>query len=181
MNDFASESNELPSLALLSHTNAPALKTETDTDDSDLQPRWDQAIVALLSEPSLARAASSAGISQATLWRWMQQPEFARRYRQAQRQVLTHTIARLQATASDAAAVLHEIALNPAIPASARVSAARSILENAMKAAEFDTVVERMSDLERTLAEMGKKAEEARLATEQARVKEQQTQWGGAS
>ena len=78
-------------------------------------------------------------------------------------------VARLQANASDAAAVLHEIALNPAIPASARVSAARSILENATKAAELDTVTERMADLERDLGEMRQIAEDARLQAQQAR------------
>ena len=163
MNESASLSNPLPSLALLAGAEAPVLH------EAEIQPRWDRAIVALLSEPNLSQAASRAGVSQTTMWRWLQEPDFARRYRQAQRQVMQHCVGRLQTSASDAAAVLHEIATNPATPASARVAAARSILELATKASEVDLVTECVADLEHGLAEMRRTAEDARVQAQEAR------------
>ena len=44
-----------------------------------------EAIAALLSEPSIEAAARKVGISASTLRRWMKEPDFQQRYREEQR------------------------------------------------------------------------------------------------
>src|ERR687886_540740 len=51
--------------------------------------KWDrkreQAILALLQEPTVEAAAKAVGVADVTLWRWMQQPDFQAEYRIARR------------------------------------------------------------------------------------------------
>jgi hypothetical protein len=44
----------------------------------------ERAIVALLAKPTLGAAAKAADISEVTLWRWMKEPDFKARLKQAQ-------------------------------------------------------------------------------------------------
>ena len=52
--------------------------------------RQEAAIVALLSEPTVAEAAAKAGIGERTLHSWMREPGFARRYREARHKLVDH-------------------------------------------------------------------------------------------
>lgn len=45
--------------------------------------REDLALAALISEPTIGEAAKKVGISEVTIWRWMQDPEFQDKYRMA--------------------------------------------------------------------------------------------------
>ena len=51
----------------------------------------EQAIAALLSQPSIGQAAKKVGIGEKTLFRWLQLDEFKRAYRGARRQVIDQT------------------------------------------------------------------------------------------
>jgi hypothetical protein len=67
--------------------------------------RYPQAIAALLSAPTIADAARAAGVSEPTLWGWMQEPDFRREYQAAQQQALAaRAAANLQMTVGQAAA-----------------------------------------------------------------------------
>jgi transposase len=59
----------------------------------------EQFIGALMSHPSIEAAAKSVGIGNATAWRWMKDAKFAAQYRDARREVMRHTTARLQEAA----------------------------------------------------------------------------------
>lgn len=109
------------------------------------------AILALLTEKTLKDAAKSAGISEATLWRWMQQPEFDEKYKDAKRQSITQATARLRQTMLTAVDTLEEIAKDKKAQAMARVVACKTILESAMKAHELEDVQERLETLEASL------------------------------
>ena len=58
--------------------------------------KQEQFIAALLSYPTVEAAAKTVGIGDVTAWRWRQDPAFAQRYREATREVMRHTSARLQ-------------------------------------------------------------------------------------
>src|SRR6185312_4812372 len=45
------------------------------------------AIVALLAHPTMPEAAKAAGVSETTLWRWLQRDDFRKKYREAQAKV----------------------------------------------------------------------------------------------
>jgi hypothetical protein len=81
-------------------------------------------------------AARAAKVAEGTLWRYLSDPAFAAHYQEARRQATEHLIARLTADSTKAA------------PASARVSAARAIIEQALKGAELRDLVTRIDALE---------------------------------
>jgi hypothetical protein len=104
------------------------------------------AISALLAEPTIAAAATKAGISESTLLRWMAEPGFRSRLRAARRSVVEGAIGRLQAAATKAVEAL-ERNLTCGTPA-VEVGAAKSILDQAIKAVELVDLAERVDQLE---------------------------------
>jgi hypothetical protein len=117
----------------------------------ELEPAQERAIVALLSEPTLRAAASSAGISESTLWRWLRDPAFRVAYRRARQEVLERATARLAALVGVAVEALSEIVADRAVSPHVRVSAASRIVEFALKAAEIEDVQARLEKLESAL------------------------------
>jgi hypothetical protein len=115
---------------------------------------------ALLSYPTIKEACFSSGISEATAWRWLNSDsKFREQYRLARRQVVEHVIVRIQTDAASAAKVLRDVADDKAASASARVSAAKSIIELAVKAVEIGDVEARLEALEQHIIK--KEAEDA--------------------
>jgi hypothetical protein len=104
-------------------------------------------IMALLANPGVETAAESVGISRVTAWRWMQDPAVVQRLTGVRRQSMQHAMMRLQAAASAAVACLCEVQQDVE-SGSARVSAARTILEMALRAAEIGDIEERLERLE---------------------------------
>jgi hypothetical protein len=109
----------------------------------------DRAIVALLSEPSIPAAAVQAGISESTLKRWMQDPDFRTKYRAARQMVVEHAVGRLQQAAAKAADTLVRN-LDCGMPA-VEVGAAKAVFDLTAKASESDTA-ERLEAIEQVLS-----------------------------
>ncbi len=122
---------------------------------SDPQPRLPgkqaAALAALLAHPTVRDAARAAKVAEGTLWRYLSDPTFAAHYQEARRQATEHLIARLTADSTKAAKVLIDVAEDEAAPASARVSAARAIIEQALKGAELRDLMERLQAVEALL------------------------------
>jgi transposase-like protein len=110
----------------------------------------EEAIAALLTQRNTDEAARSIGISPATLFRWMKEPEFDKEFHKAQRAAFRQTIARLQYASGAAASVMLKMMMDPGAPASTRVRAAESVLNHTMKAIELDEIEARLAELERS-------------------------------
>src|SRR4051794_20805426 len=113
----------------------------------------DAALAALLSEGAVDQAAARVGVSPATLYRWLQDPAFEGRYRRARRQLLEHAVAGLQQAAGKAVAVLVAVAEDQAAPPAARVSAAKTILDQAFRGLEVLDLADEVATLKRHLIE----------------------------
>jgi len=113
----------------------------------------DRAVAALLLAPSVEQAAKRAGLSRATLCRWMREPDFQVALRAARREVVDATIGRLQAVTTEAVTALRK-ALTCQAP-SVRVSAARAILEFSFRSVELMDLEERIAALERLFKKDG--------------------------
>jgi hypothetical protein len=97
----------------------------------------EQALAALLMHPTIAAAATAAGVNERTLREWLREPGFKAAYAEARAEVLERTVARLL-RASESAVRTLEAALDAEKTADA-VRAARIILEIAVKGtAELD-------------------------------------------
>jgi len=116
-----------------------------------LSRKKDQAIVALITEPTMKAAADKIGITTPTLYKWLKLSEFKAAYREARREAVSVAITRLQQAATEAVEALRAIMNDASKPASARVAAARSILEMAIKAIEIEDLEVRIEELERLI------------------------------
>jgi hypothetical protein len=119
--------------------------------EEKLTPKQERALVALLDCGETKRAAFVAGVGEVTLWRWLQLPAFQSRYRAARRQLVETAIAQLQSDCTVAVRVLREVAEDKQAPASSRVAAAKTILEQSIGAIELMDLQERVEMLEKML------------------------------
>lgn len=120
---------------------------------NELDAKQEKALAALLSQPTMAAAAKACGSSETTLFRYLHDENFKAHYRRALAEVVGHAISQLQRDCSVASKALREICENKEAPASARVAAARAILDGAIKAVELQDMEQRLEDLEAALAE----------------------------
>ena len=134
----------------MSRTNpedAPDTTPEPDGPGA-LPAKQESALRAVLSHPTLKEAALAAGISETTLWRYMQDGEFSKRLREARRDAVGHAVTRLQRASSDAVTVLRDLMMKEDAPAAARITAARTVLDYSMRAVETDELRARIDELE---------------------------------
>jgi len=123
--------------------------------ENKLPANAEKMLAALLSSPTIKEAAKAARVSEATVTRALRNEGFSKLYREARREVTQHCVMRLQADSSHAAKVLRDIADDPTAPASARVTAARAIIEQAFRGAELYDLTERIAAIE--AAQKGKR------------------------
>jgi hypothetical protein len=89
-------------------------------------------VAALLTEPTHAAAAAKAGVSEASLYRWLNLPEFRAAYRQARRRLVEGAVGRIQAATGQAVDTLLEVARGGAKDGD-RVRAAVALLDHALR------------------------------------------------
>jgi DNA-binding MurR/RpiR family transcriptional regulator len=115
----------------------------------------DQIIRALLEHGTIRKAATALGMSEVTVWRWMQKPGFQAAYSSARRDVMSRLGGRLLHGSSAAVSTISKVMVDPNAPAAVRVRAADCILEHAAKIFElfeFEDVAERLKRLEEAAA-----------------------------
>jgi len=94
-----------------------------------------------------------SGIGEATLWRWLQRPDFQEKYREARRKTVSQVTARLSQICGEAVEVLRGIMNDRNAPASNRVTASKIILETAIKAVEMEDLAGRIESLESVVSD----------------------------
>lgn len=113
-----------------------------------LPAKQELALRAVISHPTLKEAGLAAGVSEATLWRYMQDAEFSRRLREARREAMSHAVLRLQSAAGDAVRTLVSVMNDAGAGPWPRLTAARTVLDMAMRARQADDLQERIDQLE---------------------------------
>jgi hypothetical protein len=94
-------------------------------------------------------ATEYAGVSEGTLYRWLREdPEFRATYSEARRECVRQATARLQQACGQAVQTLMDVQVSEDTTASARVSAAKAVLELAYKAVEIEDLEARVAELE---------------------------------
>ena len=115
---------------------------------SSLTPIQERAIIALLSHANIRTAAKAVKVDEATLWRWLQDKDFHAAYMNIRRESVSLAIARLQQASTEAVNTLKAIAKDKEASASARVMAAKAIIEYSIKAVEVEDLANRVAELE---------------------------------
>lgn len=110
---------------------------------------YEQVALLVLTQPTLKAAAEKAGISYKTLTRYRKNPEFQAVLQAEKVSIFHDTMQKAQAYTMEALETLREIQNNPTLNESARVSAAKGILE-------LGTQLHSMEAIEAELAELRK-------------------------
>jgi hypothetical protein len=118
----------------------------------NLTAKQEKALASLLSLGEVKAAAKDAKVGETTLWRWLKEDAFSAAYRDGRRRLVEASAARLTSDSAAASKVLLQIAQDKKAPASARVAAARAIIENAVKAVETLDLEPRLKEIEKMLA-----------------------------
>lgn len=109
----------------------------------------EKALITLLSEARIEEAASKAGVSERSLYRWLSSDaRFISALQEARRHAVKRATGRLQQASADAVTVLCDVMNDVLSPAPARVSAAKTVIELAVKAIELDDLSARIEALE---------------------------------
>jgi hypothetical protein len=112
---------------------------------------------ALLTEPSVKAAAQKVGVSEWALHAWLKIPAFATLLREAQQQLFTHTLRRIQIESGTALDVLAKVLRkkkggNDGL----KVRAALGLLGHGLKASELHDLADRLAAIEAELAKPGR-------------------------
>lgn len=113
-----------------------------------------KALAALLSASTKQEAAQAAGISYATLRRWLaQDTEFRQAYNEELQSVVERAAVQARQGMTEAVSALREIVADGEATQSTRVSAARTILESGAKLVELADIEARLDALEKNMEE----------------------------
>lgn len=113
-----------------------------------MTPAKERALAALLIHSSKAEAAEAAGISPRTLRTYLSDGEFQKAYKEAFSGLVSEATRQAQRSLSPAISTLREIIEDEEQPATARISAARSLLEYGLKLTEQNDILSRLDKLE---------------------------------
>jgi hypothetical protein len=114
-------------------------------------------LLALACGATVEAAAAKAGVSPATAYRRLQEPDFQRRLQELRADMVQRTAGMLTAAAGEAVKTL--LALQKeATPPSTRLGAARAVLELGVKFRETVELEERLAALEKHLPNQGGRA-----------------------
>ena len=118
-----------------------------------MTPRKEKALQALLVSRTRAEAAKAAGIGESTLREYMKDPEFSERYREAFGNLVQDATRQAQQALTLALSTLTEIMENTGEQATARIQAARYLVEYALRLGEQCDLLARLERLEAAVKE----------------------------
>lgn len=125
--------------------------TGFDRKTQSLTPKQVRALQALLVEPTLSKAARIAGVSESTLFRWLNSEDFNAAYLEARARLLDDALTVIQSAAADSARFLQELVNDREAPKAVRLRAACEILSFSLKEREVFETEERLAALEALL------------------------------
>lgn len=113
-----------------------------------MTPNKERLLVALLTSRTKKEAAAAAGISDRTMRSYFEDKEFCQRYREAFAGVVQDATRRAQQLLEPALSTLQTVMEDEEIPAQARITAAKSIIDYSLKLTEQTDILEQLRELE---------------------------------
>lgn len=105
-------------------------------------------LAALVNCNTKAEAARIAGVTTKTIYAYLRDPAFKKEYEEAKRHLILDASDQIQRSLAPSITALNEIATDPEAGKTARVQAARSILEYGIRLAEYTDHEARIKALE---------------------------------
>lgn len=123
-----------------------ATRVEIVGHGAKIERKREDAIAALLTQPTVAAAAAAIGIGEKTLRRWLQDRGFQAAYHEARREAFGRAVGRAQQAADQAIAVLIELMKDP--KASIKIRAAEAVWKISHETFKTEDLENRLSRLE---------------------------------
>lgn len=114
-----------------------------------MTPKQEKVIAALLTNPTKQDAAAAAGISTATLRRYLSDEDFQREYRQALSGLVDEAAAQARQSLAPALQCLKEIVSDKEEATSAKIQASRALLEYGLQIISVADIESKLQELER--------------------------------
>lgn len=108
-------------------------------------------LAALLYCNTRKEAAAYSGVSERTLYSYLQDPEFVKEYEGAKKELIRSASEQIQRSLEPSITALRAIAEDKAAGKTARVQAARALLEYGIRLTEMEDICRRLDELEGTL------------------------------
>lgn len=108
----------------------------------------EEALAALLSTATQKEAAKKAGISTRTLSAYLADPDFRKKYGEELQKITHSASVKLKKYMGEAVEVLHITATDQETGATARVAAARAILDYGLKVSEMEDLRNKLEEIE---------------------------------
>lgn len=119
-----------------------------------MTPNKEKLLAALLTSRTKKEAATAAGISDRTMRSYFEDKEFCQRYREAFAGVVQDATRRAQQLLEPALSTLQTVMEDEEIPAQARITAAKSIIDYSLKLTEQNDIMRQLDELERWKEEL---------------------------
>lgn len=108
----------------------------------------DKALAALMTSPTIKAAAAAAGVDYRTMRRYLEDPEFLAEYKMMTSEMLSDAKMRAKQLLNPALETLGDICTNKKAKETARVAAAKAILEWSTRLNELTEIMEMLEALE---------------------------------
>lgn len=108
----------------------------------------EKVLAALLTSKTRKEAAKKAGVSERTVYEYLQDEEFARRYDEARRGLVKNATIQLQKGLAPAIDTLSAVVEDETAEPRTRIAAARALLEYGIKYSELSDIYARLDKLE---------------------------------
>lgn len=119
--------------------------------------KQEQALAALMANPTIREASKASGIPERTLWRYLKQQDFSGRLEAEKGKLISVASDRLKSKLDAATRAIADVMEDADAPPQTRINAAKIILEFSLKYAEMSDVIHRLDELERqVIADSGR-------------------------
>jgi hypothetical protein len=124
-------------------------RTIVTYNNSKKQRLMDVTIHALLTAPTIAKAAGMAGVTEASIRTWLKEPDFRRKYRETRQNLFETALGSVQGKLQEGVSVMWQLVMDEATPATARVQAFRCLADMAFRGQDLSELETRIEQLER--------------------------------
>ena len=114
---------------------------------------------AMLEESTITKAAEKAHISRSTAYKYLDDPVFKEELSKRRSEFISDTVRFLQSKLTTCSEVLVDIIEKPYVADQVKVNAINSIFANCKAMTETAEIIERLDDLEKSIAEGGADSE----------------------
>lgn len=117
--------------------------------DNNITPKQEEIIMALLTSKTKREACQMSGVSEATLYRLLKNPQFVEMLETVRKQIYYNIVFNLSSLSYDSIDSLHNLIVSPSTSAPVKCNASKFVLDTILKTLSYEKLERRIARLER--------------------------------